>query len=125
MTSAAYPLCMNTWQRLFTILMLFIQAVCEDPPVPAQQASQDATEQTQPPVEPITPPTPADATSDAPEQANEITGKVVGIIDGDTIDILTGDKTTIRIRLNGIDAPETGQAWGTVKENAASVNRRM
>ena len=63
-------------------------------------------------MKPLSPATPTDATSDATEQANEITGKVVGIIDGDTIDILTDDKTKIRIRLNGIDAPETGQPFG-------------
>ena len=63
-------------------------------------------------VEPITPPATPDATSEPAEQANEISGKVVGIIDGDTIDILTAEKTTIRIRLNGIDAPETGQPFG-------------
>lgn len=112
MTSAAYPFRMNTWQRLIPILMLFILAGCEEPAVPAQQASQDATEQTQPTDEPAEPPTPSDVTSDATEQANEITGKVVGIIDGDTIDILTAEKTTIRIRLNGIDAPEEGQPFG-------------
>ena len=52
--------------------------------------------------EPVVPATPPDVTT----EANEITGKVVGIIDGDTIDILTAGKTKIRIRLNGIDVPE-------------------
>ena len=28
------------------------------------------------------------------------------VVDGDTIDVLTDDKETIRIRLNGIDCPE-------------------
>jgi len=41
-----------------------------------------------------------------------ISGKVVGISDGDTIDILTDDKRKIRIRLNAIDAPESGQPYG-------------
>lgn len=44
--------------------------------------------------------------------AAEITGKVIHVLDGDTIDILSADKTTIRIGLNGIDAPEKGQPFG-------------
>jgi micrococcal nuclease len=41
------------------------------------------------------------------------TGKVVGISDGDTITVLTPDKTPVKIRLYGIDCPEGGQAFGT------------
>jgi micrococcal nuclease len=40
-----------------------------------------------------------------------ITGKVVGVADGDTITVLTGH-TQIKIRLHGIDTPEKGQAFG-------------
>jgi len=43
--------------------------------------------------------------------AATITGKVVKVVDGDTIDVLQ-DRQTLRIRLNGIDAPESGQAYG-------------
>jgi endonuclease YncB( thermonuclease family) len=46
------------------------------------------------------------------QNRNEIIGRVVAVIDGDTIDILNGDKKTIRIRLNGIDAPERDQPFG-------------
>lgn len=48
--------------------------------------------------------------------ANEhtLTGKVIHIVDGDTLDILTADKTTVRLRLHGVDCPERGQAFGTV-----------
>ena len=101
---------MATLQRLMVILILFILAGCEDPAVPAQQTSPAAAlGQAQPTVEPFAPTTLPDATTEPVETAHEISGKVVGIIDGDTIDILTADKATIRIRLNGIDAPETGQ----------------
>ncbi len=41
----------------------------------------------------------------------EITGKVVGVSDGDTITVLQ-DKTQIKVRLNGIDCPESGQPFG-------------
>jgi len=40
-------------------------------------------------------------------QAEELVGKVVGVVDGDTIDVLV-DKTPVRIRLYGIDSPEKG-----------------
>ena len=41
-----------------------------------------------------------------------ITGKVVDIADGDTITVLQ-DKTQYKIRLYGIDCPESGQDFGT------------
>ena len=44
-------------------------------------------------------------------QAQTISGKVVRVIDGDTIEILSGG-TRYRIRLNGIDCPEKQQAYG-------------
>lgn len=48
----------------------------------------------------------------AAEILAEFTAKVVKVTDGDTIDVLTDAKKTIRIRLNGIDAPERGQPFG-------------
>src|SRR5574344_2365410 len=42
----------------------------------------------------------------------ELIGKVVKVTDGDTITILTEDKTQHKIRLNDIDAPEKKQAFG-------------
>jgi endonuclease YncB( thermonuclease family) len=39
-------------------------------------------------------------------------GKVVGVLDGDTIDVMHGEKPE-RVRLNGIDCPEKGQAFGS------------
>jgi micrococcal nuclease len=41
-----------------------------------------------------------------------ITGKVIGISDGDTITVLQ-DKTQYKIRLYGIDCPESHQDFGT------------
>ena len=46
----------------------------------------------------------------APPQTVE--GKVVRIVDGDTVDILVNRKPA-RIRLYGIDAPERGQPYST------------
>ncbi|MDB5344313.1 MAG: nucH [Schlesneria sp.] len=45
--------------------------------------------------------------------AGELRGKVVSIADGDTITILDPDKVQHKIRLQGIDAPEKKQAFGT------------
>jgi endonuclease YncB( thermonuclease family) len=47
-----------------------------------------------------------------PVAAYTTNGKVVHVVDGDTIDVLNADKVTIRIRMAGIDAPEKAQAFG-------------
>lgn len=39
-------------------------------------------------------------------------GRVVKVIDGDTIDLLPDSKKTFRIRLSGVDAPERGMPYG-------------
>ena len=44
--------------------------------------------------------------------AETITGKVIGVMDGDTIEVLDATKTPRRIRLEGIDAPEKAQPFG-------------
>ncbi|RKS87441.1 endonuclease YncB(thermonuclease family) [Orbus hercynius] len=41
----------------------------------------------------------------------DFSAKVINVIDGDTIDVLTSHDQRIRIRLYGIDAPERGQAY--------------
>lgn len=41
----------------------------------------------------------------------DFTGKVVKVIDGDTVDVLTTKNKKIRIRLVDIDAPERGQPY--------------
>jgi endonuclease YncB( thermonuclease family) len=55
-----------------------------------------------------------------PARAAEMTGRVVGIIDGDTIDVLMPGLQVVRVRLSGIDAPERGQAFGTAAKAALS-----
>lgn len=42
-----------------------------------------------------------------------LNGRVVRVADGDTITLLDGTNTQHRIRLEGIDAPESHQAFGT------------
>ena len=52
--------------------------------------------------------------------AGEFTGQVVGVLDGDTLEVLNGHHTE-RIRLSGIDCPEKGQAYGQKAKQAASA----
>ncbi len=49
----------------------------------------------------------------AENPGNELIGKVVGVTDGDTIEILDESNETHKIRLTHIDAPERGQDFGT------------
>lgn len=45
--------------------------------------------------------------------AETFAGKVVRVLDGDTVEVLDIETNAHRIRLAGIDAPETGQDFGT------------
>lgn len=42
----------------------------------------------------------------------DFTGRVVGVSDGDTIEVLRAGRA-VRVRLQGIDCPESHQAYGT------------
>jgi micrococcal nuclease len=57
-----------------------------------------------------------------PSFATELSGKVVGITDGDTFTLLLVDNSTVRIRLHGIDTPEKGQPFG---ENAKQYTSNL
>ena len=48
-----------------------------------------------------------------------LTGEVVSVLDGDTLEVLHNHHPE-RIRLNGIDCPEKGQAYGQKAKQAAS-----
>jgi endonuclease YncB( thermonuclease family) len=54
-------------------------------------------------------------------QAETIHGLIVGISDGDTVKVLTADRTEIKVRLAGIDAPEKRQAFG--ERSKANLSR--
>ena len=59
------------------------------------------------------------AVGDATSIADDYSGKVVGVSDGDTIRVLR-DRTPVRIRLSGIDCPETGQDFGSRAKSVTS-----
>ena len=52
--------------------------------------------------------------------AASLTGKVVRILDGDTITLLAPGRKQVRIRLAEIDAPEKKQPWGKRAKKALS-----
>ncbi|HEY0562976.1 MAG TPA: thermonuclease family protein [Methylophilus sp.] len=52
--------------------------------------------------------------------AEILSGRVVGVTDGDTITVLDDSYTTHKIRLGGIDAPEKKQAFGNVAKQSLS-----
>src|SRR5262249_34971257 len=56
-----------------------------------------------------------------PACGSDFSARVVGISDGDTITVLTADKRQHRIRLHGIDAPETGQDFRSPAKQLAST----
>lgn len=57
---------------------------------------------------------PSVSTSSDSRYASEktLTGRVIRVTDGDTVTILTEEKEEIRIRFQGIDAPERSQDFG-------------
>lgn len=67
------------------------------------------------------------AVSAASAQVRDLVGvvfdaNVVSIVDGDTVDvILAGQKRRIRIRLEGIDAPERGEPFSATATRSARV----
>ena len=46
--------------------------------------------------------------------------RVIGVTDGDTVKVLVGSRS-VTVRLDGIDAPETGQAFGSRSKQALST----
>ena len=56
----------------------------------------------------------------APGVSQTLAGRVVRIADGDTVTVLDATNTQHRIRLQGIDAPESHQAFGTQSKKSLS-----
>lgn len=54
------------------------------------------------------------------QQPHMISGKVVGVEDGDSITLLTDNNIQIKVRLEGIDCPEKKQDFGSVAKQFTS-----
>jgi endonuclease YncB( thermonuclease family) len=52
--------------------------------------------------------------------ASNISGRVVGVSDGDTITVLVDGRDNVKVRLTGIDAPEKSQPFGAVSKRNLS-----
>ena len=52
--------------------------------------------------------------------ADELIGKVVKVSDGDTITVLDSNNQKHKIRLSGIDAPESQQVYGDISTQSLS-----
>lgn len=61
-----------------------------------------------------------------PALAADFQGRVIHVIDGDTIDVLVNQRP-VRVRLAGIDAPEKAQPFGDVSRRALAdlVGQRL
>ncbi len=51
----------------------------------------------------------------------DISGRVVRVLDGDTVEVLEPDNRLTRVRLAGIDAPEKSQPFGQRSRQALSA----
>ena len=59
------------------------------------------------------------ACAEQPRFVDELQGKVVSVADGDTVTVLV-NKEQVRVRLEGIDAPESNQSFGARAKQALS-----
>lgn len=55
-----------------------------------------------------------------PNAVVAVTGKVVGVHDGDSLTLLTSENVQIKVRLECIDAPELQQPFGVASKKALS-----
>jgi len=61
------------------------------------------------------------AAAPAADAQDALTGRVVGVADGDTVTVLDARRTQHRIRVAGIDAPERGQPGGQRSKESLSM----
>jgi len=62
----------------------------------------------------------SDSSSEIPQNPRIISGRIVGVSDGDTVSLLTEEKENLRIRLATIDSPEKAQDFGARAKDSLS-----
>src|SRR5436190_2222778 len=94
---------------LLSILLLlsFTNTACVEQSVPDQTHTFPNTGNN-----PAGPPEKTQATTLEPSTTKSFTAKVIRILDGDTIEIRPSESSILKIRLQGIDAPESSQPFG-------------
>lgn len=106
--------------RIWLVLLLVFIAGCQPVSVPTAQAEPESSSQAEVP-EPgdnkLSESGPDESPAAEPSESNKpiaerFEAKVIHVVDGDTLDVLTDGKQTIRIRLHGVDTPERGQPYG-------------
>ena len=65
----------------------------------------------------------AERPSERPHVAYDVTGKAQRVSDGDTITIRTTSGESLKIRLHGIDTPESKQSYGSTA--TAALKRKV
>lgn len=89
---------MQAMNNLPLVLLMLLAGCTEQTPAPLTEIEDVVSE--------------ADPVEVVETEDDQALFKVIKIVDGDTIDVLTDAKETIRLRFNGIDAPERGQPFG-------------
>jgi len=107
---------------LFFLCVLAVSGPkAQQPSTPARQTVATSAPTYAPaPRDPDLPPGMSGHGKSTPVTYPRIAGKVIGITDGDTITLLTSTYELIKIRLEGIDAPEDSQEYGTRSKWALS-----
>jgi len=105
----------SVWWLLPVVLVVGYFSRGRAPTPPAAVPTPVPAKAPTPRVERPAPPPPRERSSD-----RGIVGRVVGVTDGDTITVLDENKKQIKVRLDAIDAPESGQPFGQAAKRALS-----
>jgi micrococcal nuclease len=111
----------SVWWLIPIILLVGYCSRGRIPNPPAKVETPARRTETPKPATPVTAESPPPAPPPRERSSDrKILGRVVSVADGDTITVLDESKTQIRVRLDAIDAPESGQPFGQAAKRALS-----